>query len=148
MIKVIRFTFEDKEYADMANAIRRRVFVDEQGVDPALEYDKEENAHHYLLTINDKPIATARWRETEEGIKLERFAVLSEFRNRGIGEIILKEVMKDVIPLGKLIYLHSQARAVPFYERNRFKKEGEIFMEAGIEHYYMKYSYTNVDPAI
>lgn len=141
MIKVIRFTFEDKEYAEKAFAIRHKVFVDEQGVDPALEYDKEEKAHHYLLMIQEKPVATARWRETEEGIKLERFAVLTEFRNRGIGELILKEVLVDVIPLGKPIYLHSQLRAVPFYERNRFVKEGEIFTEAGIEHYNMKYTW-------
>jgi len=148
MIKVIRFTLKDKEYAEQAFAIRKKVFVSEQGVDPALEYDNEEQSHHYLLMINDKPIATARWRETEKGIKLERFAVLAEFRNRGIGELILKEVMVDVVPLGKTIYLHSQARAVPFYERNRFVKEGEIFIEAGIEHYYMKYSYSDVSPAV
>jgi predicted GNAT family N-acyltransferase len=148
MIKVIRFTIDDHEYSEQAFAIRKKVFVDEQGVDPALEYDKEEKSHHYLLMINDKPIATARWRETEKGIKLERFAVLAEFRNRGIGELILKEMMVDVVPLGKAIYLHSQARAVSFYERNRFVKEGGMFLEAGIEHYYMKYLNTNVDPAV
>lgn len=148
MIKVIRFTFDDHEFADQAFAIRKKVFVDEQGVDPVIEYEHEEQAHHYLLMISDKPVATARWRETEKGIKLERFAVIKEFRNRGIGELILKEVMVDVIPLNKMIYLHSQARAVPFYERNRFVKEGKLFLEAGIEHYYMKYSYTNVDPAV
>jgi len=139
MIKVIRFKFEETEYAEKAFSIRRKVFVDEQGVDPALEYDKEENAHHYLLLISDKPVATARWRDTENGIKLERFAVLSEFRNRGLGEIILKEVLKDVIALKKAIYLHSQLRAVSFYERNGFVKKGPVFYEANMGHYYMEY---------
>ena len=138
MIEVKRFSFEDKEVAEQAFKIRRKVFVDEQGVDPGLEYDREDQAHHYLLTLADKPIATARWRETEKGIKLERFAVLPEFRNRGFGEIILEEVIKDVIVTGKVVYLHSQSRAVPFYERHGFVKEGEAFFEAGIEHYYMK----------
>lgn len=139
MIKVIRFSFNDQEYAEQAFAIRRKVFVDEQGVDPALEYDKEENAHHYLMFIGTKPIAAARWRETEKGIKLERFAVLAEFRNRGFGEIILREVLKDVTGLKKTIYLHSQLRAVPFYKRNGFMKKGPVFYEANMGHYYMEY---------
>jgi len=138
MIEVKKFTLAEKELADQVFAIRRKVFVEEQGVDPNLEYDKEDQATHYLLFLAGKPIAAARWRETEKGIKLERFAVLPEFRNRGFGEIILEAVLKDVAGSGKTIYLHSQARAVPFYERNGFIKEGEMFVEAGIEHFYMK----------
>ena len=138
MFVVKRFTFGDKELAEKAFLIRKTVFVEEQGVDPALEYDHEEEARHYLLFLGEKPIATARWRETEKGIKLERFAVLPQFRNRGIGEIILKEVLKDVSSSGKVIYLHSQIRAVPFYQRNGFSKVGEQFTEAGIEHFFMK----------
>jgi len=138
MVELKRFTIDDKNSAEQSFFIRRKVFVDEQGVDSTLEYNNEEQSNHYLLFLAGKPIATARWRETEKGIKLERFAVLPEFRNRGFGEIILKEVLKDVKPSGKTIYLHSQSRAVPFYERNGFMKEGEMFVEAGIEHYYMK----------
>jgi predicted GNAT family N-acyltransferase len=139
MIEIKRFTTEDKSSAEQAFFIRRKVFVDEQGVNRTLEYDKEDQSNHYLLLLAGKPIATARWRETENGIKLERFAVLPEFRNRGFGEIILAEVLKDVKLSGKTIYLHSQVRAVPFYERNGFIKEGELFVEAGIEHYFMRF---------
>ena len=139
MFIVKRFSFEDKELAEKAFAIRKAVFVEEQGVDARLEYDCEEESHHYLLFLAEKPIATARWRETEKGIKLERFAVLPQFRNRGIGEIILKEVLKDVSSLGKKVYLHAQRKAVTFYERNGFTKAGEMFTEAGIEHFLMNY---------
>jgi predicted GNAT family N-acyltransferase len=139
-MEVKRFTFADQDLAGMAFTIRRKVFVEEEGVDPGLEYDShEESARHYLLILGEKPIATARWRETEKGIKLERFAVLPEFRNRGFGEIVLKEVLRDVVPMAKPVYLHSQLRAVPFYERNGFVKEGEVFYEANMGHYYMKY---------
>jgi predicted GNAT family N-acyltransferase len=139
MFSIKRFTSENKELAAISSTIRKVVFVDEQGVDPALEYDHEEESTHYLLLIGEKPVATARWRETAKGIKLERFAVLPVFRNRGIGEIILREVLADVTSKGKTIYLHSQVKAVPFYERNGFKKEGEMFREAGIEHFLMFY---------
>jgi predicted GNAT family N-acyltransferase len=138
MTEVKRFNFSDSDLAKQAFEIRRRVFVEEEGVDPNLEYDHEEEAHHYLLLLGGKALATARWRETEKGIKLERFAVLPEFRNRGLGGIILKEVINDVSPLGKTIYLHSQLRAVPFYERHGFVKEGDVFYEAGMGHHFMK----------
>jgi predicted GNAT family N-acyltransferase len=138
MYEVKKFSFDDKELAEQAFAIRRKVFVEEEGVDANLEYDHEEEAHHYLLSLGGKALATARWRETDNGIKLERFAVLPEFRNRGFGSIILKEVLNDVRQLGKTVYLHSQLRAVPFYERHGFIKDGGIFYEAGIGHYYMK----------
>jgi predicted GNAT family N-acyltransferase len=138
MIEVKRFNFQEKELAELAFAIRRRVFVEEEGVDPALEYNKEEESHHYLLLQDGKAVATARWRETEKGIKLERFAVLPELRNHGLGEIILKEVLKDVMKPGKVVYLHSQLRAVTFYERNGFVKQGEIFYEAGMGHFLMR----------
>ena len=139
MFTVKRFSSQDKEMAGQAFAIRRMVFVEELGVDATLEYDHEEQASHYLLMLADKPIATARWRETEKGIKLERFAVLPGFRNRGIGEVILKEVLKEVIPLGKTIYLHAQLKAVTFYERNGFIPVGELFTEAGLDHFMMRY---------
>ena len=139
MFTVKRFSFRDTEMAQQAFSIRKAVFVEEQGVDATLEYDHEEEARHYLLFLGEKPIATARWRETGQGIKLERFAVLPHFRNRGIGEIVLKEVLKDVSSLGKMVYLHSQLKAVPFYQRNGFVKIGEQFTEAGIEHFFMKY---------
>ena len=139
MCVVKRFSFQDKTLAEQASAIRYEVFVKEQGIDAALEYDDEEAAHHYLLFLDDKPVATARWRETENGIKLERFAVLPPFRNQGVGAIILKEVLQDVAALGKTIYLHAQLKAVRFYERNGFLKLGGQFSEAGGEHFMMQY---------
>jgi predicted GNAT family N-acyltransferase len=145
MFEIKRFSFRDTELAQQAFAIRKAVFVDEQGVDATLEYDHEEESHHYLLSLGEKPIATARWRETVQGIKLERFAVLPHFRNRGIGEIILKEVLKDVSSSGKMVYLHSQLKAVPFYQRNGFVKAGEQFTEAGIEHFFMRYEQPGIE---
>ena len=140
MLVVKRFTSEDKALSGKALAIRHKVFVIEQGVDPVLEHNHDEEAHHYLLCMGRKVIATARWREVNGKIKLERFAVLPKFRSRGFGKVILLEVLIDVLPLMKPIYLHAQLAAVRFYERNGFKKEGEKFTEAGIEHYYMRYS--------
>ena len=135
MIEIKKFFTDNEKLANIAFSIRSKVFVKEQHVNPKLEHDKfESTSHHYLLYYNKKPIATARWRKTNKGIKLERFAVLIEFRNKGIGTILLKNILKDVLPLSKTIYLHSQIKSVSFYERQGFKKTGDIFMEANIKH--------------
>ncbi|HBX53449.1 MAG TPA: GNAT family N-acetyltransferase [Bacteroidales bacterium] len=115
------------------------VFINEQGVDPALEYQGDDEALHYLIKNIDKYIATARWRKTDSGVKLERFAVLPDYRNTGVGKVILDAVLKDVKPLKSAIYLHAQEKAVNFYLKNNFIVEGNMFMEAGIKHYKMVY---------
>jgi len=138
--EIISFRFDERpEFAAKANHIRQSVFVEEQNVDPALEYDEYENvATHYLLFDDNKPVATARWRETANGIKLERFATLFSHRNKGLGALLLQRVLDDVSARSKRIYLHSQLKAIPFYERHGFVKLGEQFSEADIEHFEMQ----------
>lgn len=141
MINVIRIKYIHPEFKEEALPIRTKVFVEEQNVPPDLEYDgKDPEALHYILLLDDKPIGTARWRETNEGIKLERFAILKQYRNNNYGTELLKAVLQDIIPSKKPIYLHAQQKAIPYYERQGFVKEGEEFEEAGIMHYLMKYS--------
>ncbi len=139
MIDIVSFKTGDRaDLEEQANHIRRKVFVEEQHVDPALEYDQHEaEALHYLLFVEGLPVSTARWRETPGGIKLERFATLSSHRNKGLGAILLEDILGDILPLKKTVYLHSQLKAIPFYERYGFVKIGEKFTEAGIEHFEM-----------
>jgi predicted GNAT family N-acyltransferase len=140
-MKIISFDIQDKSHADMAFAIRQKVFVEEQKVDADEEYDEYESiATHYLVFVDDQPAATSRWRHTDKGIKLERFSVLSEFRNKGIGAALVKQVLSDVVPFEKLIYLHAQVAAMNVYARNGFEPIGELFYEANIPHYKMIYS--------
>lgn len=124
--------------------IRKRVFVDEQKVDEQEEFDDFEKASiHYLGTLNGIPAGTARWRITKAGIKLERFAVLKEYRNKGVAAAILKSVLNDTVTTGVRIYLHAQVTAVGFYEKFGFVKEGPLFSEAGIDHFVMVYCPTS-----
>jgi predicted GNAT family N-acyltransferase len=139
-IKILTYTIDQRpDLAELANAIRTEVFIVEQSVERELEFEFEEESHHYLLYLGEKPAATARWRETNEGIKLERFTTLKSERKKGLGGKILQELLKDTIPLGKPIYLFAQIGAVSFYEGHGFVKRGEMFWEAGIEHYRMEY---------
>jgi len=118
-------------------AIRREVFVDEQNCPPELEYEFDDEATHFLATADGVPAGAARWRKTDKGYKLERFAVLKQFRGTGIGQELVKAVLANLPADADYVYLHSQTQAVPFYERLGFIKSGPEFEEAGIWHYKM-----------
>jgi predicted GNAT family N-acyltransferase len=121
-------------------ALRKAVFVEEQGVPAELEYTGDETAHHFLATVEGRPCGTARWRKTAGGIKLERFAVLPEYRRMGVGAALLRAVLADLPDDRVPVYLNAQLTAVPFYERYGFKCVGEIFAEAGLQHQKMEKS--------
>ncbi|MCC2548687.1 GNAT family N-acetyltransferase [Hymenobacter sp. BT175] len=127
---------------DAAFTIRETVFVGEQGVPVDAEYDEHDrtDARHYLARAEDgTPCGAARWRPTDKGVKLERFAVLDEYRNHGVGTALLHRVLNDVQAAfpNAYVYLHAQLRAVRFYERHGFVKVGEQFTECDIEHFPM-----------
>lgn len=117
--------------------IRVKVFVDEQGVNKDLEYEHEEESTHFIAMVDGKEAGTARWRKTEKGIKLERFAVLPDFRSAGVGRELVKAVLNDIDTKAQKIYLHAQSQVVDFYKKQGFEPEGEEFEEAGIKHFKM-----------
>lgn len=137
MLTIEKFDTSSTKLYSSALDIRQEVFIDGQNVDPALEIENEGLCTHYLLLLNEQAIGTARWRETDKGIKLERFAILNICRNKGYGTILLEKVLQDILPLKRKIYLHSQLKAVPYYQRQGFVQTGDIFQEAGIDHYLM-----------
>ena len=140
MIELIRIAREQD--LKSAYAIREKVFVLEQQVPREEEYDAfEAFSKHYLATYGGVPCGAARWRTTEQGVKLERFAVLPEYRNKHVGGKVLEGVLEDVLAdhPDKKIYLHAQLPAVNFYKRHGFITEGEKFSECDIEHYKMVY---------
>lgn len=131
---------EDNEVLQQAFDIREKVFVEEQNVDPDEEYDEfEEEAAHYLAIYSWVPTGTARWRETDKGIKLERFAVLPAYRGKGIGTGLMNKMLNDILPADKPVYLHAQVQVIPFYEALGFVAEGDEFTEANIRHRKMYY---------
>lgn len=141
MIKIEKVA--SKEGLETVFQIRHTVFVKEQEVSPEEEYDEFESiSTHFLARVDGEPAGTARWRHTDKGIKLERFAVLKPVRGKGVAQALVKAVLEDISSQpeneGKLRYLHAQLAAVPLYEKFGFKKEGEVFMECNIAHYTMK----------
>ena len=127
----------DPESLEKVFAIRREVFVGEQNCPPELEWEFEEESTHFLATVDGEPAGACRWRKTENGYKLERFAVLSKFRGFGVGQELVKTVLADLPADAGYIYLNAQIQAMPLYAKFGFEKTGPEFEEAGIRHYKM-----------
>jgi len=126
----------------IAQKIRYSVFTIGQKVPVEDDIDKFENSSiHYLAYLNNTPVGTARWRITESGFKLERFAVLDEFRFRGVGSVLVRKVLQDIRidpdAENKKIYLNAQVDAIGLYKKFGFIKQGDMFEESGLLHYTM-----------
>lgn len=86
MNQLIMQLFAYPEEFSQMQVIRRSVFQEEQGVDPALEFDGlDEIADHLLAYLDNQPVGTARIRYlNQHTAKVERLAVLSEARGKGL----------------------------------------------------------------
>jgi len=136
-MKVIGFTFSDKNQLKAAFSIRRTVFIEEQKVQEVDEFDEYESTSMFCLSYEgEEAVGTARWRISDKGIKLERFAVLKKYRNQGHAMAMMRFILNEV-PKSRVIYLHAQSTVVSFYESFGFTVKGESFIECDILHYLM-----------
>jgi predicted GNAT family N-acyltransferase len=117
--------------------IRTKVFQEEQGVSAELEFDGlDPSAIHFLAYVNGKAVGTARIREIDgDTVKIERLAVLPNYRKQGIGRKLMKSALSTIVQQGKPIaIIHAQAYIAQLYEQLGFAIVGEQFNEAGIPH--------------
>ena len=120
-----------------ALAIRMRVFVEEQGVDPALEIDDDDAvAWHVLARIDGEPAGTARLVMLDQlRAKIGRVAVLPEYRGHGIATQLVKLLMEYARREGRTqAILDSQLPVMPLYEKLGFTAVGGVFLDADILH--------------
>ncbi len=121
-------------------AIRTAVFIQEQHVSDALEWDGEDDhAFHVLATdLSGNPIGTARLLLHGELAHIGRMAVLPAWRGKGVGASLLLCLLDEARQGGaSSVFLNAQTSAVAFYERFNFVREGAEFLDAGIPHYRM-----------
>lgn len=139
-------TVSSKEDIDVCFSIRKTVFCQEQNVAVEREIDgKDSEAVHFLACINDMPAGTARMRfvtygqETHTVAKLERIAVLKEFRDKSVGVALVKKMIHYAHKQGYIeCVLESQVSVIPFYEKFGFVEEGDTFYDANILHKAMR----------
>lgn len=128
--------FKGSENLEEGFAIRREVFVEEQKVPLDMEIDElDKNCNHIVVYNNGEAIAVGRIIFEAHKCFLGRIAVVKKYRGKGIGEFLVKEMLKKAFDDGiKEVFIHAQAYAEGFYKKIGFRAYGEKFYEAGIEH--------------
>lgn len=115
-------------------ALRRVVFIEEQGVPEDVEQDGRDGAaHHVLALLEDKPVGCARILVSEGSGKIGRVCVLKEWRGQGIGVALVQGCLDLLAGLEGIsrAELGAQTYALGLYEKLGFRAYGEEFSDAG-----------------
>lgn len=132
-IKTVRYQEQTAEI----RSVRTEVFQNEQGISSDLEFDGlDKGATHLLAYLNGKAVATARIREIDrDTVKIERLAVLPNFRKQGIARQLMQSALSFASQQGKkLVVVHAQTYIAQLYTNLDFRRVGEEFSEADIPH--------------
>jgi len=121
-------------------AIRHDVFIVEQGVPEALEWDDADAVALHALAVDAKMNPIGCGRLLADG-HIGRMAVLAPWRGRGVGGELLSLLIDAARSGGhRRAILNAQVNAIPFYARYGFIVTGDEFEEAGILHRVMEQS--------
>ena len=121
-----------------AKDIRIEVFMKEQGFEN--EFDEIDNLCHHIVAFDEgKPIGTCRFFKESNHYTIGRVAVLKEYRNQHIGNLLLKSAEKEIKRInGDVIVVHAQVRVSSFYEKQGYIQFGQIDDDEGVPHMWMK----------
>lgn len=126
----------EKWHQAAAYFVRMKVFVLERDIAIQDEFDSEDHdeAVYVVLYDNDKPVATGRFIQMDEGtVRPGRIAVLNDYRGKGLGERVVKELEAYARTRGcKTSEIHGEMSAAPFYEKLGYTREGETYLEDGV----------------
>lgn len=118
-------------------ALRRTVFIEEQGVPEADEVDDlDGQAVHLLALVDGVPMGSARLLRSGETGKIGRVCVLAAARGTGLGVALMEKALAVLAEDRALqrAKLGAQTHAMGFYERLGFVAEGAEYLDAGIPH--------------
>ena len=132
-------TLSIAETRDIAQcrALRRAVFIEEQGVSEADELDAyDDTALHLLARLDDVAVGTARLRVLADVGKIGRVCVLAPARGQGIGAALIRAAVERfrAMPGIAVVRLGAQTHATAFYEALGFHPVGPVYIDAGIAH--------------
>ena len=112
-----------------AHAIRKQVFVIEQGIPQVLDLDGlDGSADHVLVTKGEELIATARLYYKRSGYAvMARIAVLQTFRGLGVATKMVKALLDHTKQRNiKTIEIHAHQYLRSYYEKFGFKFIKEV----------------------
>lgn len=129
---------------ESARAVRRQVFIGEQGVTEAEELDgldEEPTTRHVLAVDGTHALGTARLLQERPGlVHIGRVAVLPALRGRGVGALLMAALEEMALAEcagddGSVrIELSAQVTAIEFYRRLGYKISPQQYLDARIWH--------------
>ncbi|MEU2546529.1 GNAT family N-acetyltransferase [Streptomyces roseolus] len=132
-------------------AVRREVFVEEQGVPAEIEYDPYDATAVHVLAVraDGVPLGTGRLLHGADATgktgadasvgSLGRLAVAGAARGLGVGAALVRAIEAAARERGlTAVDLHAQTHALGFYERLGYVAYGGEFPDAGIPHRAMR----------
>lgn len=108
------------------------MFIEEQGINPADEWDPDDaSAIHFIAERDGQPVGCAR---VLHASKIGRMAVLATVRRRNVGSKLLRAAIALIQSQGHTPTLGAQLSAMGFYANHGFLPTGAVFDDAGIPH--------------
>ncbi|MFF0850276.1 GNAT family N-acetyltransferase [Streptomyces sp. NPDC003388] len=142
---------EDPADREACFAVRKEVFVVEQGVPQDIEYDAYDAVAVHVLAVREDgvPLGTGRLLYGDAAAaktggdasvgSLGRLAVARQARGLGVGAALVRAVEEAARARGlAAVDLHAQTHALGFYERLGYEAYGPEFPDAGIAHRAMR----------
>lgn len=144
MTEILITEHQAPEQWQVIAAIRESVFINEQGITEADEWDEaDHSARHFLARYKGVPAGCARLILSDNGDRqIGRMAVLKAYRKQGIGGALISALIENHLNqmnANTRLFLHAQIQVVHFYRDLGFVEYGEKFMDAGIVHQAMSY---------
>ena len=132
---LIKLDFNDKDFSHIRN-IRKIVFHVELGISESELFDKyDESCDHFLIFDGKNIVGSVRVILIDEKIKIERMAILKNFRTKNHGETCISQLKEYYSTRGfSKIILDSIYSVKDFYQKCGFIEEGMIFQRVGIDH--------------
>ena len=121
-------------------ALRRAVFVVEQKIPEAEEFDANDlTAAHWVAVDAGEVVGTLRVIDAPEHTKIGRIVVHAGWRGRGIARRMISAAMDERRAAGiSRFHLDAQADKVGLYEKFGFTAYGDEFLDGGLPHRAMK----------
>lgn len=131
---------ENNEVLETCLYVRNAVFTVEKKIAKEIEVDENDmlngRCDHFLVEYEGKPAGALRCMRTgDDFVKLQRFCILKEYRNQGLGRKITAFVEEYYRNNSYAkIELDAKFEVFEFYEKCGYKKISDPFEEAGIPH--------------
>ena len=140
-IHLLKLSFNDNDFSIIMH-IRKTVFTNEIGVSESELFDEyDEYCDHFIIFDGKNVVGSVRFVSFGKTIKLERMAILQEFRRKNYGKNAILQLREFYNSLGYAqIFLDSIYSVMGFYKKCGFLGQGEIFRRVGIDHIRMSLS--------